>query len=93
MKQKLSFLSIFTLLFLYNACFTFADPGVSNNEILLGISNAQSGPAQFLGQEYLKGFKAYFNEINATGGVNGKKIKIIAKDDGYEPNKAIDNTT
>ncbi|AEH44966.1 Extracellular ligand-binding receptor [Thermodesulfatator indicus DSM 15286] len=61
-------------------------------EILIGASNAHSGPAKFLGQEYSKGFLAYFRYINQKGGIHGQKIKFIVRDDGYEPDRAITNT-
>ncbi len=67
-------------------------PGVTDSSILLCASNAQSGPAQFLGKEYTKGFNAVFSEINKKGGINGRKVKLEVLDDGYEPDRAIDNT-
>ncbi|OAG26847.1 ABC transporter substrate-binding protein [Thermodesulfatator autotrophicus] len=70
----------------------FWGTGQALAEVLIGASNAQSGPAKFLGQEYSRGFLAYFNYINQQGGINGQKIKLIVRDDGYEPDKAITNT-
>ncbi len=66
--------------------------GVTDSSVLLCASNAQSGPAKFLGREYTKGFNAVFSQINKNGGINGRKIKLKVLDDGYEPNRAIDNT-
>ncbi|MFN0089615.1 MAG: ABC transporter substrate-binding protein [Acidimicrobiales bacterium] len=58
--------------------------GLSNNEIRLGQSLAQSGSAAAYGQ-IGEGMKAYFAHINAAeGGVAGKKIVYTNKDDGYE---------
>ena len=45
-----------------------AEAGISNTEIVLGISNAQSGPVKLLGSEYLRGFQSYFKKINEEGG-------------------------
>ncbi len=69
--------------------FAFELPG---NSILLCASNAQSGPAEFLGKEYTKGFKAVISKVNKAGGINGKSIVLEVRDDGYEPERAIENT-
>lgn len=60
--------------------------------IVIGVSNVQSGPSEFLRQKLLQGSTAYFNLVNASGGVDGGKISIILKDDRYEPNPAVQNT-
>jgi ABC-type branched-subunit amino acid transport system substrate-binding protein len=69
-----------------------ADPGVSEKEIVLGQSCALSGPASSLGSGMKAGLEAYFAKLNAEGGINGKSVKLVSKDDGYEPAKAIKNT-
>ena len=56
--------------------------------IVIGVSDVQSGPSEFLGQKLLQGSMAYFNLVNESGGVHGRKISIILKDDKYEPNPA-----
>ena len=66
--------------------------GVTANTILIGQSAAQSGPAQELGKEMKSGAEAYFDVINKSGGINGRKIKLVSIDDGYEPDKAAANT-
>ena len=67
-------------------------PGVTSEKIIIGASNAQSGPAQSLGKEYTRGFKAYFEYINKQGGIFGRKLELIVYDDGYNPYRAIANT-
>lgn len=69
-----------------------AENGISDNQIVLGQSCALSGPAAALGTGMQAGLNAYFAKANAAGGINGKQIKLISKDDGYEPQKAIANT-
>jgi branched-chain amino acid transport system substrate-binding protein len=65
-----------------------ADPGVSDTEIILGGSHPFSGPASAYGN-IGKGIGVYFDYINDHGGINGRKIKWIDKDDGYSPPQAV----
>jgi branched-chain amino acid transport system substrate-binding protein len=65
-----------------------ADPGVTDNEIVLGGTHPYSGPASAYGN-IGKGIAAYFSYVNDKGGVNGRKIKYIDKDDGYSPPQAV----
>lgn len=67
-------------------------PGVTDNEIIIGSSAALGGHASFLGTQTLHGSLAYFNEVNAKGGVHGRKIKLITYDDQYDPPKTVTNT-
>lgn len=68
------------------------DAGVTDTEILIGMSTVLSGPSDYLGLSFKNGAMAYFNRINKSGGVNGRNIKLIAYDDGYEPCRCIENT-
>lgn len=68
-----------------------AQSGVSADTITLGQSTALTGPLGDLGQEVLKGAKVYFDETNARGGVHGRSIKLISKDDAYDRQKTLDN--
>jgi len=66
--------------------------GVTTDTILIGQSAALSGPAEELGKEMKAGAEAYFDVINKSGGVNGRRIKLVSLDDGYEPERAAANT-
>lgn len=66
--------------------------GVTTDTILIGQSAALSGPAEQLGKEMKSGAEAYFDLINKSGGVNGRKIRLVSLDDGYEPERAAANT-
>lgn len=66
-----------------------AQNGVTDKEILIGQFAAMSGPAAQLGQRVQVGMQAYFTAVNAQGGINGRFIKLITRDDGYEPEKAV----
>jgi branched-chain amino acid transport system substrate-binding protein len=63
-------------------------PGISASEILIGSCSALDGPARQLGLQMVMGATAYFNMINEQGGVNGRKLRLVAYDDGYDPEKA-----
>jgi len=63
-------------------------PGISDNQILVGSCSALDGPAQFLGRQTIVGATAYLKNVNADGGVFGRKIQLLAFDDGYEPANA-----
>jgi ABC-type branched-subunit amino acid transport system substrate-binding protein len=69
-----------------------ADPGVTADRILFGQSAALDGPASALGQGMRLGLLAAFDEVNRKGGVQGRKLELLSKDDGYEPERAVDNT-
>ena len=68
------------------------DQGVSGNELVIGMSNALSGPAAALGTGVKTGALTYFNKVNSSGGIYGRKIKVISYDDGYEPKQTVDTT-
>ena len=68
-----------------------AEPGVGEDKILFGQSAAFQGPAAALGVGVREGILAAFHEANASGGVHGRRLELIARDDGYEPTRAIDN--
>ena len=65
-----------------------AENGVTDKEIRIGQFAAISGPAAQLGQRMQVGMQAYFSSVNAQGGVHGRSIKLLIRDDGYEPEKA-----
>lgn len=62
--------------------------GVTSDTIKIGSCNALTGPASFLGLQMVIGAKAYFSAVNAQGGINGRKIELETKDDGYEADRA-----
>jgi len=65
------------------------DSGANDKEIKLGNVNPYSGPASAYGA-IGKTMDAYFKMINAAGGVNGRQIKFISLDDGYNPAKTVE---
>jgi ABC-type branched-subunit amino acid transport system substrate-binding protein len=66
--------------------------GVSGDAILFGQAAALEGPSSALGQRMRQGIVAAFTEINAKGGVHGRKLQLISRDDGYDPDRSVVQT-
>jgi branched-chain amino acid transport system substrate-binding protein len=66
-----------------------ADPGVTDTEIVIGDVEPLTGPPALLGVAHTIGVKIAIGEINAAGGINGRKIKYILEDDGYVTARTI----
>ena len=64
-------------------------PGVTNTNIKIGNTMPYSGPASAYGA-IGKSAAAYFAMLNDQGGINGRKIKFISRDDGYSPPKTVE---
>ena len=64
----------------------------SGSRIVLGQSAAFTGPAAQLGIQFHAGAKLWFDQVNDSGGVNGKFVEIKKMDDGYEPERCLANT-
>jgi branched-chain amino acid transport system substrate-binding protein len=67
------------------------DPGASDTEIKIGGTAPFSGPVSVAGQ-LVKSVAAYFDMINAQGGINGRKITYLLEDDAFAPAKAVEVT-
>jgi branched-chain amino acid transport system substrate-binding protein len=84
-------------IFLLASCCIFLVTSVAeaastnSGEIVLGMSTVLSGPAASLGQDMQQGVLAGLDRANRAGGVNGRRLKLIALDDGYEPGRAAPN--
>src|SRR5215468_5458590 len=64
--------------------------GITDTEIRFGIAAPFSGSAKELGRQMKLGIDTMFSAINAGGGINGRKVRLIAADDGYEPSRTAD---
>ena len=64
--------------------------GVTDTEVSVGWTTPLSGPAALWGVTGLGG-AAYAEYINSQGGIHGRKIKVVLKDDGYNPTRAMTN--
>ncbi|MGM0419923.1 MAG: ABC transporter substrate-binding protein [Bacillota bacterium] len=65
--------------------------GVEEDQILVGSVGVTSGPAAFIGIPYYEGMQAYFKSVNAEGGVDGREIEAIIKDDEFDPAQSRDH--
>ena len=69
-----------------------AEPGITETSITLGMSAPLSGPNAAYGLDMRQTIQAYFDQLNKTGGINGRKLELIALDDGYETERTVANT-
>jgi len=67
-------------------------PGVTAREIRIGMSAAFKGTAAGLGTEFYRGAQAYYDEVNAKGGLFGRTLTVVGHDDNYEPLPCVKNT-
>src|SRR6201996_7271731 len=63
--------------------------GISPTEIVIGTHQDLSGPIKVWGVPVSNGMKMAVEEINAAGGINGRKLKLIIEDTGYDPKRAV----
>ena len=91
MKRFVTFLcaALITVMLIGGAITAAPVPGITDTQVTVGAFQDQSGPASVVGINMRKGMEAYFNWINAQGGVNGRKIKFIVEDDGFQAARSI----
>ncbi|MDI3561496.1 ABC transporter substrate-binding protein [Bradyrhizobium sp. Arg816] len=63
--------------------------GISASEIVIGTHQDLSGPIKGWGVPVANGMKMATEEINAAGGINGRKIRLVVEDSGYDPKRAV----
>ncbi len=68
-----------------------ADPGVTDSSITIGMSSPFSGPNGAYGTDMRNVIESYFTQINKGGGIAGRKLNLVALDDGYETEKTVAN--
>src|SRR6201999_3158265 len=72
-----------------NAQTKVTNEGISASEIVIGTHQDLSGPIKGWGVPVSTGMKMSVDEINTAGGIQGRKIKLIVEDSGYDPKKAV----
>jgi branched-chain amino acid transport system substrate-binding protein len=63
--------------------------GVSKNEIVIGSMQDLSGPIVAFSKQFKNGMEMRVEELNAQGGIHGRKLRLIVEDHGYDPRKAV----
>ncbi|MBI2752248.1 MAG: ABC transporter substrate-binding protein [Betaproteobacteria bacterium] len=63
--------------------------GVSKTEIVLGTAQDLSGPIVALSKPAVNGMRMRIDEINESGGIHGRKLKLVVEDHGYDPKRAV----
>jgi branched-chain amino acid transport system substrate-binding protein len=66
-----------------------AEPGVTADTIKIGAFGPITGPAAYIGLGGRDGASLAIKEINAAGGINGRKLAMVFEDDGHSPTKAL----
>lgn len=66
-----------------------ADPGITDTEITIGLFGPLSGPLISYGVDPLQASKMLYDDVNARGGINGRKIKLVIEDDKCTPNDLV----
>jgi ABC-type branched-subunit amino acid transport system substrate-binding protein len=61
----------------------------SDGDLKIGMANALTGPAAGLGLQLRAGANAYFDKINAAGGIDGRRIALVSVDDSYDPQQSV----
>src|SRR5690242_6111500 len=68
----------------------FAEPGITAKTIVIGQSAGFTGSVAGTVKELTAGAKAYFDAVNAKGGVHGRRIVLESMDDGFDPKRTPD---
>jgi branched-chain amino acid transport system substrate-binding protein len=73
------------------AATVIALPAAAQDAYVIGLTGAMTGPAAGTLGPAVEGLRLYIDRLNASGGVNGKQVRLIMQDDGAEPSKAAAN--
>ncbi|MEC4672903.1 MAG: ABC transporter substrate-binding protein [Nitrospirota bacterium] len=91
LSPKTLLLALTLIIFFIWPITSSSQEATKEQDIILGMSTALSGPAADLGKNMRDGVLAGFHRINLAGGVNGKQLRLIVLDDGYEPARTAPN--
>lgn len=91
--MKTAFRKVLVLsLCLLGAAGASAQTGVTSGSIVIGQTGVFTGPVAEPALQYRAGAQIYFDEVNAKGGIAGRKIKLVSYDDKFDPKLAAENT-
>src|SRR6185369_11360651 len=80
--------TLFAAFILAASPFVLAEEGVTDKTIVIGSCSDQDGPTKQRGIEQKEAVEAYFSQVNKSGGVHGRKLKLVSHDDSYQVDKA-----
>ena len=89
MKKMFAAFAIALLAAAAPPAFAAEQQGVSKNEIVVGSIQDLSGPLAGFGKQDRNGMMLRVDEINEQGGINGRKLRLIVEDSGYDPKRAV----
>ena len=84
--KRISLTILFTISMTFNS---YADQGVTESEVVIGSNQDMSGPFAAFGVPGAQAAQLYFDKINSSGGVHGRKIRFIVEDHSYQMPKAM----
>lgn len=90
MRMRATALAVALLLLAVAPALAQKAPGVTDSEVVIGITTPLSGPAAAWGNTAIA-MEAWTRYVNDQGGIHGRKLKVILKDDGYNPGRAVAN--
>ena len=85
-------LAAIAALFALGATQAGAETGVTDSTITLGMSAPFTGPNGLYGMQMREAMTTYFDQVNKSGGINGRKVELVTIDDGYETDRTVANT-
>ena len=89
MKRTLAVAAVAAAALALAASPAVAQQGISKNEVVVGTVQDLSGPIASWGKDVLNGMKLRTNEVNEQGGIHGRKIRLLAEDNSYDPKKTV----
>ena len=93
MRQlRIAMVAGLSIFFALPFCARADEVGVGADTILFGQAAALEGPSSALGKGMRQGILAAFAEINARGGIFGRKLNLVSRDDGYDPDRSVAQT-
>ena len=82
MKRTIAFTHFFHGLLI--VCLSISGSAVYAQDILIGQVTAYTGNLAPTGNDYRRGLEVWFEQVNAKGGIKGRKVKLVTADDGYK---------
>ncbi|MEW6267512.1 MAG: ABC transporter substrate-binding protein [Thermodesulfobacteriota bacterium] len=89
MKRRSWLLGFLAAMLIFGQGPAWAETGVTDTAVKIGVISDLTGPTAVGGVGMADAIKAYFNEVNAAGGISGRKVEVMVEDCAYSPAKAV----